>query len=465
MSQTRWDVVVIGGGPTGEVAAGECARRGLSVALVESALLGGACSYYACMPSKALLRPVQLLAELRRLPGLRDSAPPVPEAREVFRFRDEAASNYDDSGQKKWARKAGVTVLRGRGRIVGEREVEVVPGQGAPVRHRAVKAVIVATGSRPNVPDIEGLRAADPWTNREGTAASEVPEHLAVIGGGPVGCELSQAWSGLGARVTLLVRGDGLAPSMEPFVNELLLKTFAKQGPDVRLNTEVSRVEKQNGRLSLTLTRGDPLQVDAVLVATGRSPATQHLGLESIGLPGTGPVEVDAQLRAKGVDGDWLYAVGDVNGRAPLTHMGKYQARVAAAVIAGEDTRLAKDAPTPQVLFTEPQVGSVGLTKQQAEEAGLRIRVADVPFSAAAGSSVLGEGIEGQARLIIAEDEEVLVGATFAGPLAGELLHAATIAITGRVPLSTLWHAVPSFPTVSELWLRLLEADRDRART
>jgi pyruvate/2-oxoglutarate dehydrogenase complex dihydrolipoamide dehydrogenase (E3) component len=464
MSRTDWDVVVVGGGPTGEVAAGECARQGLSVALVESELLGGTCSYYACMPSKALLRPIQLQWELRQLPGLRDRGGGVPDVHEVFHFRDEAASNYDDSGQEKWAEKAGVTVLRGWGKLVGVREVEVIPKDGPPVRHHARRAVILATGSRPIVPDIEGLRAADPWTNREGTASSEVPAHLAVIGGGPVGCELAQAWAGLGAKVTLLVRGESLAPSMEPFVSELLLKSFANDGPEVRLNTEVSRVEKRDGKLSLTLTRGEPLQVDAVLVATGRRPATEDLGLGTIGLSEKKSVEVDDRLRAKGVEGDWLYAVGDLNGRAPLTHMGKYQARVAAAVIAGEDTQLADDAPTPQVLFTQPQAASVGLTREQAEQSGQRIRVADVPYASAAGSSLLGEGIEGKARLVISEDDEVVVGATFVGPLAGELLHAATIAITARVPLSMLWHAVPSFPTVSELWLRLLEADRDRAR-
>lgn len=464
MASQHWDVIVVGGGPAGEVAAQECVRRGLSASLVEAERFGGECSYWACIPSKVLLRPLEVAWEAAHVPALSGVLQGRVEASAVLRTRDEAISRLDDSGQLKWVERVGVTPLRGKGRLVGERRVEVLAEDGARTVYEARRAVILATGSRPRLPPIPGLEAAQPWTNREGTHAGVVPGRLAVIGAGPVGCELAQAWAGLGATVTMLVRGDAILTGMEPFVGEQLLERFGADGIDVRLSTEVRAVERRSdGAMHLTLSNDEVLEVDALLVATGRRPATDGLGLESVGLAERGPLEVDDRLCVRGVQGGWLYAVGDLNARNPLTHMGKHQARVAAAVVAGEATALRARESVPQVIFTHPQASSVGPTLERARSAGLRVRAAKVPFSSAAGTSLVGRGLKGQAQLLIDEDREIVIGATFLGPYAGELLHAATIAVVAEVPLETLWHAVPSFPTVSEIWLRLLEADRDRA--
>jgi len=463
MTDTTWDVIVVGGGPAGETAAGECARRGLSTSLVETERFGGECSYWACVPSKVLLRPLEVAWESAHVPALAGALQGRLDVTALMRTRDEAISGLDDAGQVEWVENAGITPLRGRGRLVGERRVEIEAADGQRTVHEARRAVILSTGSRPRLPPVPGLEDAKPWTNREGTHAGVVPGRLVVIGAGPVACELAQAWSGLGAQVTLLVRGDALLTRMEPFVGEQILERFRAGGIDVRLSTEARKVmREQDGTVRLALSDGSELEADALLVATGRKPATDGLGLESVGVDASQPVEVDDRLRVRGAAGDWLYAVGDVNGRTLLTHMGKYQGWVAAAVIAGEDSALRARDAIPQVLFTHPQAASVGLTLERARRNGLRARATKVPFSSAAGTQLMGKGLKGEAQLVIDEEREVLVGATFIGPFAGELLHGATIAVVGEVPLSTLWHAVPSFPTVSEVWLRLLEADRDR---
>jgi dihydrolipoamide dehydrogenase len=461
----EFDVIVIGAGPAGENAADRAVRGGLTAAIVEERLAGGECSYWACVPSKALLRPVDLAAEVARVPGL--TLGEIDVARVLAR-RDEAVSAYDDGGQVRWIESVPIEFFRGRGRLDGPKRVRVTTEDGDERVLTARQAVVLATGSTAAVPPVPGLAEANPWTSHEVTAASSVPERLVVLGGGVVACEMAQAMHGLGARqTTVVVRGGRLLGRMEPFAGELVAESFAEAGIDVRFHTQMERVERPEpgGKVTVHLGDGPPLEADEVLVATGRDVATRGLGLDTIGLPDDAPVEVDDSMRATGVADGWLYAVGDVNGRALLTHMGKYQARICGDVIAararGDELPAMRDLAdsygSPQVVFTDPQVCAVGRTEEEARNEGFRVRAVEYDMGAVTGAYLLGDGYRGKAKAVVDEDRKVLLGVTFAGPGAAELLHAATIAVTAEVPLDRLWHAVPSFPTVSEIWLRLLE--------
>jgi pyruvate/2-oxoglutarate dehydrogenase complex dihydrolipoamide dehydrogenase (E3) component len=444
----EFDVVVLGAGSTGEVAAGRLGQNGVSVAIVEQALVGGDCSYYACMPSKALLRPVDLAAEVARVAGL--SAGPIDTAAVLAR-RDEVIHGLDDSAQLPWLEQHGVTLVRGRGTLVGERRVLV--GDEELV---ARKAVVVATGSSPLVPDLPGLRAARPWTSRDATTASAIPERLAILGGGVVGVELAAAYSGLGARVVLVHREERLIEREEPFASQQLLDALRARGVDVHLGTTATQVSRADTVL-IELDDGSIIEADELLVAFGRQPNTTGIGLGALGIEEGVPLRVGDDLRVPGHG--WLYAAGDVNGRVLLTHMGKYQGRLVADSIMGKQVTLRSDgARSPRVIFTDPQIAAVGLTVTGALDAGLAVRHVDVGTGANAGGSFIGHGAGGTARMIVDESRRVIVGFTVTGPEVAESLHAATIAIVGELPIDDLWHAVPTFPTRSELWLRLLEA-------
>ncbi|MFP2927645.1 dihydrolipoyl dehydrogenase family protein [Pyxidicoccus sp. 3LG] len=458
-----FDVVVIGAGPAGENAGDRAAAAGLSVALVEQELLGGECSYWACVPSKALLRPGDALWLAQQVPGVREAIKGPLVARAVLEHRDYMVGNYKDDSQVKWAEGAKLTVVRGSAKLAGPRRVRVEAKDGKVRELEARRAVVLATGSHPRLPDIPGLKEAKPWDNREGTGAKEVPRRLLVLGGGVVAVELAQAWRSLGSEVTLAQRGKSLLSRYEPFVGEQVAQGLRDSGVRVLLSTTAASVRRPGGEgeVSVTLSNGEEVHADALLVAMGRVARTEGLGLETVGLqPRAGkPVEVDDQLRAKGVEGGWLYACGDVNGRNLLTHMGKYQGRLAGDIIAGKKAHAWADAKaTPQVIFTHPQVASVGLTESQARERGLPVRTVQYELEKVTGTGLLGRGLKGTAKLVVDEKRRIVVGATFTGPEVGEMLHAATIAVAGEVSLDTLWHAVPSFPTVSEVWLRLLEA-------
>ena len=449
MDEGEFDVVVIGAGAPGEVIAGRLGEAGVSVAIVEERLVGGECSFYACMPSKALLRPVEIRAEAARVKGVRvgdDLDVPA-----VLTRRDEVVHDLDDSSMVPWLTDRGVTLVRGHGRLEGERRVTV--GEETLV---ARKAVVVATGSAAAIPPVPGLAESRPWTNIEATTAKQVPGRLAILGGGVVGVEMAQAWAALGSRVTLVHRGDRLIEREEPFAGEQVADALRDYGVDLRFGTSVVAVAR-NGVVALELEGGGSLEADELLVAIGRAPRTGDVGLDTVGLEPGKHVTVDDSLCVPGKD--WLYAVGDVNGRALLTHMGKYQARLAADAIMGKTVRLRSDGgASPRVIFTDPQVGAVGLTLAAAEEAGLRVRAVEVETGGNAGGSFVGKNAPGTARLVIEEDRRVVVGATITGAEIAEALHAATIAVVSAVPLDDLWHAVPAFPTRSELWLRLLEA-------
>ncbi len=444
-----FDVVVIGAGAAGEVAAGRLGERGLSVAIVEDRLVGGECSFFACMPSKALLRPVELTREAARVPGV--TVGPI-DAGAVLARRDEVIAHLDDSGQLPWLEQRHVTLVRGRGRLDGPRRVRV----GEEVLE-ARTAVIVATGSTPLLPEIPGLRESRPWTSIEATTATSVPESLLILGGGVVAAEMAQAWASLGSRVTLVHRGDRLLSREEPFAGDQVRQGLAEAGVDVRLRAHPTRVSRDEDTFAVQLEDGATLHGARLLAALGRRPTTDDIGLETVGVEPGGALAVDETLRVPGVD--WLYAIGDVNGRVLLTHMGKYQGRLAADAILGHDVRLRSDgARSPRVIFTEPQVGAVGHTLHGARQAGLDVVHVDVETGGNAGGSFVGRGTPGTARIVVDRRREVIVGATITGAEIAEALHAATIAVVGEVPLRDLWHAVPSFPTRSELWLRLLEA-------
>jgi dihydrolipoamide dehydrogenase len=476
--QDRFDVIVIGAGPPGENAADYAHQGGLSAALVESELVGGECSYWACMPSKALLRPVETLALAKALPGI-----PVGERLDteaVLARRDVFTHHHDDSSQVDWAHGAGLTVIRGRGRLAGPRTVEVESADGSTRTLSAVHAVVLATGTSAAIPPIAGLRDASPWISRDATNLHHVPERIVVIGGGVVGCEASTWLCGLGATVTLLVREQRLLTRNEPFAGEFIVDALRASGVDVRLGADIQQVQrgpvsttdegKLRGAEVTVVVDSDEIVADEILVAAGRTPRSADLGLETVGLSAEGFVETDDSLTVMGVDGDWLYAVGDINGRTLLTHMGKYQARVCGDVIAarakGEPLDAAKfrassdHGRAPQVTFTDPQVASVGVTEAEARDAGGAVRCVEYDLAALAGTSLLRDGYEGRAKLVVDADREVLLGATFVGPEVGDLLHAATVAVVGEVPLDVLWHAVPSYPTPAEVWLRLLETWR-----
>ncbi|MFJ8546222.1 dihydrolipoyl dehydrogenase family protein [Streptomyces sp. NPDC093586] len=468
-----YDVVVIGAGPVGENVADRTRAAGLSTAIVESELVGGECSYWACMPSKALLRPVIARADARRTPGLSQAVQGPLDAAAVLAHRDEYTSHWKDDGQVRWVESIGADLYRGQGRLAGPRTVEVTGTDGTRRVLTARHAVAVCTGSRAALPDLPGLDDVRPWTSREATSARSVPGRLIVVGGGVVAVEMATAWQALGSRVTLLVRGKGLLARMEPFAGELVAEALTEAGADLRTGTSVESVTRENGTVVAVTGTGDRIEADEILFATGRAPRTDDIGLETVGLRPGSWLPVDDSLR---VDGhDWLYAVGDVNHRALLTHQGKYQARIAGAAIAarasgvpvlesgpwGAHAATADHDAVPQVVFTDPEVAAVGLSLAEAEQAGHRVRAVDVDLSTVAGASLYRDGYTGRARMVVDLEDEIVRGVTFVGPGVGELIHSATIAVAGRVPVSRLWHAVPSYPTISEVWLRLLEAYRD----
>jgi pyruvate/2-oxoglutarate dehydrogenase complex dihydrolipoamide dehydrogenase (E3) component len=468
-----YDVIVIGAGAVGENVADRTVQGGLDTLIVEAELVGGECSYWACMPSKVLLRSGAVLATARRVAGAAEAVTGDVDVAAVLKRRTEFTHDWNDESQVDWLDSAGIDLMRGHATLTGVKEVTVSTPDG-PVVVTARHAVVLSTGSSALMPDIDGLADVSPWTSRDATEVKHVPESLAIIGGGVVAVEMAAAYRSLGADVTLLVRSS-LLRDQEPFAGELVGAALTESGVTVLTDTSPAAVRRtDDGSVLITTTNGETITASEVLVATGRTPRTQDLGVDVVGLTPGEWIDVDDTLLVQGdspaLAGDWLYATGDLNHRALLTHQGKYQARAAGDVIVaraaghpvddapwGAHVATADHAAVPQVTFTDPEVASVGLTAAAADKAGYTIRVLDYDLGSVAGASVQADGYTGQARAIVDLDREVLLGVTFVGAGVAELLHSATIAVVGQVPISRLWHAVPSYPTLSEVWLRLLE--------
>lgn len=456
------DVVVLGGGAVGENAAARAVAGGMTVALVEAELIGGECSYWACMPTKALIRTTQAVHAVRALPGTSASF----DVDAVLARRNGFASDWHDDSQQQWAEGAGITVVRGHARLTGERRVAVVDGPEITATH----AVVVATGSVPNEPGIPGLADTAHWGSREAASAQQVPTRLAVIGSGVVGCELAQAYARLGSAVSLVSTGAAVLHNLEPAASELVRQGLLADGVALHLEASITEIRRDDAGVHVRLADGTDVVADELLVATGRRPNTADLGLAEVGLEPGVTLSTDDSGLVEGVPGQWLYACGDVTGRAPLTHQGKYAARVVGDVIAaratsgdlqtqpwGRHAATADHAAVPQVVFTDPEVAFVGRTAAQVEAAGISHDVVEIDI-AVGGSALHADGYTGKAVMVVDRERQVVLGVTFVGQDVAEMVHAGTVAVVGEVPLHRLWHAVPAYPTINEVWLRLLEA-------
>jgi dihydrolipoamide dehydrogenase len=441
-----YDAIVMGAGPAGELAIGRLAAQGLRVALIERELVGGECAYWACIPSKTLLRPPEVRGEAERVAGVER---PGQRWKEIVAYRDYMIRNLDDSAQVRGYRDEGVDVYKGEGRIDGPGTVKV----GDQVL--SAERIIVATGSDPAIPPIEGLAEAGFWTNREATTLDELPASIVILGGGPVGVEMSQFFARFGVPVALIHQDDHLISREERAVGELTRSVLEADGVEVHLGAHAESVTRADGVYRVRLAGGGEAQGGELLVATGRRPRSSGIGLESVGIaPGERGIEIDERCRA----GDGVWAIGDVTGVMTFTHVGKYQGRIAAEDIAGRPVRASYDA-IPRVVFSDPEIAAVGLTSAQAREQGIelassRIKLAD----AIARPWTYEQDPGGELGLLADRERQLLVGAWAVAPLAGEWIHQAALAIKAQIPLDVLRDTVAQFPTFSEAYLEGLEA-------
>ncbi|KAH0846182.1 hypothetical protein AYO21_09195 [Fonsecaea monophora] len=473
LQSATFDVVVIGSGPVGRQLASKTAAAGLSSVVIEDELWGGECPYWACMPSKAMLRPGEAIAGARQIGGAKQliAADRLVDVQGVFERRDKVTNKWDDDFILNLSLKQKCSVVRGKGSIVGEKKVLVKNANGQEATLTAIHAVIVATGSEPVIPtDIKGIDQIDYWTPREATAADTVPEHLIIVGSGVVGCEMATAFSTFGAKVTMVSATSEVLGRYEPEAGKRVREALTARNVDFHLSSRVAEAWKESdGKISVKLGSGEIVTGSALLIATGRKPRTDNIGLETIGL--SSALAVDQSMCVSSVEGNWLFAIGDANGRAPLTHMGTYQGRIAAATIiarAGgvhihepeawsEFAATSDEVAISQVVVTDPNVATVGLTLAEALKRGIKAVEVAVPFDFP-GAWVYAEfDYDGWAQWVVDSERNVLVGATFVGREAGDLLHGSTVAIVGQVPLDRLKHAVASFPTRSEIYGSLLE--------
>ncbi len=440
----RYDVVVLGAGPGGRNTAQKLVGEGLSVAMCEGELVGGECPFWACIPTKGLLRPVEAREEARRVPGLE-----VPDARwaEVREYRDYLNSGLDDSSKVKAYADMGIEVIKDHGRITGPGRVQ------AGERELEAGDIVIATGTSATIPPIEGLDQVDYWTNREASALDEVPESTVVLGGGPVGLEFAQMLSRFGSKVTLVEGADRLLSREEAEVSEFIAELLAEEGIDVRVGEQAESVAPGGDGVELTV-GSETISAERLLLAVGRTPRVEGLGLDTVGIePGEKGIAIDSYCQAA----DNVYAVGDVTGISPFTHVAAYQGWVAAECILGRGHETDYKA-IPRVVFSDPEIAAVGLSAEQAREQGIDVATAEVDISKADRAETFGKGLKGRAGVVADRERGVLVGAWAVAPLASEWIHHSVLAVKAQVPLDTLRDSMMQFPTFSELLLAAVRA-------
>jgi dihydrolipoamide dehydrogenase len=440
-----FDAVVIGSGPAGEVAISRLAEQGLRVALCERELIGGECAYWACIPSKTLLRPTEAQAEATRVAGVSEPRTDWPQ---VARYRDFMIRELDDTNQETGYQDQGVDVYRGEARITGPGRVQVA---GAVLE---TERIVIATGSDARIPEINGLVQAGFWTNREATTVKELPASIVILGGGPMGIELGQFFARFATKVTLVQSAERLIDREDPAVSALIADALREDGIELRTGVHATSARREDGERILVLDDGTEARGQELLIATGRSPRIENLGLENVGIdPNPRGIQVDERCRA----GEGVWAVGDVTGVMPFTHVGMYQARVASADIAGRPAS-ADYTAIPRVVFSDPEIAAVGLTEQQARSQEIDVATSRVELAdAIARPWTYQENPGGALGLLADRQRKVLIGAWAVAPLAGEWIHQAALAIKAQIPLEVLRDTVAQFPTFSEAHLKGVE--------
>ncbi len=439
MSATQVDAAVIGLGPGGEDLAGRLADAGLDVVAIEKQLVGGECPYWGCIPSKAMIRAADALAEARRVRDLAGSAQVEADWGPVARRMREVTADWDDTIAVERLEGRGCRVVHGVGTVTGPGRVSV-GGDTYQVR----RAIVLNPGTAPTIPPIDGLADVPYWTNREAIEARELPRSLVVLGGGAIGVELAQVYARFGADVTVVEAGPCLLAVEEPEAGRVLAEVFEREGIRVRSNAKANSVAHDGSAFTVTLDGGEALHADAFLVATGRSARLRDLGLDSVGVDASGRfLEVDDRLRL----GDGIWAIGDATGKGAFTHVAMYQAAIAARDILGEDGPAADYRALPRVTFTDPEVGAVGQTEKQASQAGINLRTGIAPLPESSRGYVHSVGNDGFIKVVEDADRGVLVGATSAGPYGGEILGALAVAVRAEVPVATLRHSMWAYPT------------------
>lgn len=444
-AQHEVDLVVVGLGPGGEALATGAAKAGLEVVAVDKHLVGGECPYYGCIPTKMMVRGSDVVAEVRRAAEVAGEATIAPAWSVVAaRVDQQATTGWDDTIAVDRLRDAGASVLHGVARLSGTGRVVVETADGEHVTYDARRGVVLNPGTRPAVPAVPGLADTPYWTNRDAVRVTELPGSLVVLGGGPIGCELAQVFARFGVRVTIVQHGPRLLPGDEPEAGELLAEVFAHEGIRVLTGVELTAASYAEGAFALELDTGERLSADKLLVAAGRTPNLDDLGLETVGLdPTARVVEVDEHLRA----GERLWAIGDVTGRGAFTHVSMYQQAVALRDVLGQDGPPAAYHAVPHVTFTDPEVGGVGLTEQQARDAGLRVRTGSTPLEQSSRGFTHGPGGHGLVKVVEDADRGVLVGASATGPAGGEILGFLAVAVHAEVPVHTLKNMIYAYPT------------------